>query len=243
VTCKVKKLILLCLLIVGLSMACGGGAANDERAAIEDTIRGYVRTFNAGDFTQCLTYFIDYGDEAEALASLSWMRGFLGEITLQGIDDIAISGETATALVTSLIWGEPDTDQMHFKKENGVWKIVWAQDTSPPPSIPTEECLPGTVTVAPELQGIVQVEHCLWLEEDGEFYVWYQVWNIGAQTVCPYISLYAYDAGGQEYHLESLGGIVGPGSCMGCCDGGGWPVGLLTVTHYKIIVESTENCS
>jgi|GEM_PF-4171105 len=237
------RILALCVLIVSLlTTACCGGSSSADEIAIEDTIRGYITTYNAGNLAQCLTYFTDYEDETEALASLSFMRGFLGEITLQSIDDLAISGETATATVTILIWGEPDTDQMHLRKENGVWKIVWwVQEPQSPSPIPPEVCLPGTGELAPELQGRVRVEHCLWLEEDGVLYGCYQVWHIGGEVVCPFLIVYAYDAAGQEIFLESWGGIVGQGGCIGCCDiHSGMEYGLhTTVTHYKIIVESS----
>jgi hypothetical protein len=51
-----------------LAMASCGGGSSREATAIEDTIRGYLTTFNAGDFTQCLTYFTGYEDEDDALA-------------------------------------------------------------------------------------------------------------------------------------------------------------------------------
>jgi len=120
-----KRILLIFILALGLSTACGGKAADGEHAAIEDTIRGYVETYNARDYAQCLTYFTDYGDKDEALASLEFFRGLSGELGFQEIRDIAISGQTATVTVAFIIGGEEGTDQMELKKVDSRWKIVW----------------------------------------------------------------------------------------------------------------------
>jgi len=136
-----KRILVVCMLVVWLLLmvSCGGGTSREatDATAIEDTIRGYVTTFNAGDFTQCLTYFADYGDEGDALAFLSYMRSLSGELELKKIEDIAIfppavpgSGQTATATVTFTILGEESTDQMQLKKVDGKWKIIWEQEQS-----------------------------------------------------------------------------------------------------------------
>jgi len=124
-----KKLIVVCLFIAALSASCGGGdgggGGNGDSAAIEDTIRGYVTTWNAQDFAQCLTYFTGYGDEEEALAALSDMRGLSGELELREIGDIDITNQTARATVAFTIVGEEGTDELQLKKVDGRWKIVW----------------------------------------------------------------------------------------------------------------------
>lgn len=117
-------------------VSCGGGKA-DDTAVIEDTIGGYVTTYNDEDFIQCLTYFTDYEDKEDALAFLSFMRSLSGKLELKKIEDIAISppavpgsGQTATASVTFTITGEESTDQMQLKKVDGLWKIIWEQEQS-----------------------------------------------------------------------------------------------------------------
>ena len=113
--------------------ACNGGGSNSSAAAIEDTIRGYVTTYNAADFAQCLTYFTDYGDESDALGALAFFRSLSGELEYRKIKDIAITGQTATVSVVFVIEGEEGTDQMSLKKVNGKWKILWEQSELPPP--------------------------------------------------------------------------------------------------------------
>lgn len=91
---SMKRILLVCLLVAGLLLmvSCRGGTSKEttDATAIEDTIRGYVTTYNAGNFTHCLTYFADYGDEGDALAFLSYMRSLLGPLELREIKDIAI---------------------------------------------------------------------------------------------------------------------------------------------------------
>jgi len=120
---SVLVVVLAVLLAVGTLVACGEGV-NDERA-IEDTIEGYVETYNSQDFVQCLTYFSDYGNEADALAFLAYMRSISGELELVEVKDILISYTTASATVVFIIAGEESTDQMQLRQVNSKWKIVW----------------------------------------------------------------------------------------------------------------------
>jgi galactitol-specific phosphotransferase system IIB component len=120
---SVLVVVLAVLLAVGTLVACGEGV-NDERA-IEDTIEGYVETYNSQDFVQCLTYFSDYGNEADALAFLAYMRSISGELELVEVKDILISYTTASATVVFIIAGEESTDQMQLRQVNSKWKILW----------------------------------------------------------------------------------------------------------------------
>lgn len=123
----------LFLALALLLVACCGQETTDE-AVIEDTIRGYVETFNAGDFTQCLSYFTGYGDEEDALAFLAYIRGLSGPLELREVKDIAIfpvavpgGSPTATVTVIFTITGEESTDQIRLEKIDDHWKIVWEQ--------------------------------------------------------------------------------------------------------------------
>jgi hypothetical protein len=121
-----KKLIVISIVMAVVLTGCGGNESAGGNADIENTIKGYITTFNAGDFTRCLTYFTDYGDEEDALAFLQFMRGMSGELKLREIKDISISGPTtATATVVFTIAGEESTDQMQLRKVDDQWKIVW----------------------------------------------------------------------------------------------------------------------
>jgi hypothetical protein len=227
--------------------SCSSGEDSGESAAIESTIRGYVTTFNTGDFTQCLTYFTGYDNEEDALVFLSYMRNLSGEMDLKKVHDVSISTPTtATATVIFTMLGEEGTDQMQMKKIGNQWKILWEEESQVPtptpepaqyPGIQTEGCFPSTVEVAPELQGIVQVEHCLWAE-GGELYEAWQVLNTGDHVVVLSFKFYVYDAEGQELLLEGISNAdVQPGSYMVDCH----PCGAMappSTTHYRIVVSS-----
>jgi hypothetical protein len=131
-----RNIVAVWILLVAVCAGCGGGNSNPEAAAIEETIRGYVRTYNAGDFAQCLTHFTGYADEKDALAFLSFMRNLSGELELQQVKDMAIvppavpgSGPTATVTVVFKIAGEESTDQIELRQVDGQWKVVWAEES------------------------------------------------------------------------------------------------------------------
>jgi len=229
------------------SVSCSSGEENGDSAAIEDTIRGYVNTYNSGGFTQCLTYFTGYDDEEDARAFLSYMRNLSGEMELKKVKDVSISSPTtATATVMFTMLGENSTDQMQMRKVGGQWKILWEEESPLPTPTPeptqdggirTEGCFPSTVEVAPELQGVVQVKHCLWAE-GGELYEAWSVLNTGDHMVVLSFKFYVYDAEGQESLLEAFYNLdVQPGSYMGGCN----PCGAMappSTTHYRIVVSS-----
>lgn len=108
-------------------VACSGGVVVDDEQAIKDTIESYVETYNAQDFTSCLTYFSDYGDKEDALAFLAYLRSLSGEIELIEVKDILISATTASATVVFIIAGEESTDQLQLRQVDGQWKIVWEE--------------------------------------------------------------------------------------------------------------------
>ena len=124
-----RFLIVLAMLAVLLSVAaCSSGGTGDTEA-IKDTIEGYVTAYNAGDFAKCLTYFTDFGEEDDALAFLSSLRDMSGELTLQEVKDISVSGQMATAKVVFTVGSEQGTDEMQLKKVQGQWRILWEQES------------------------------------------------------------------------------------------------------------------
>ncbi|OGO02375.1 MAG: hypothetical protein A2Y91_07410 [Chloroflexi bacterium RBG_13_54_8] len=127
---EMKKLLVLCILVVGLLLGCGGGNIEVERAAIGETIRGYVSSYNASDFEECLTYFADYGDREDALSMLAFFRSRSSELTLVDFDlesSVAVEGSTARVPVEFIVMGERGSQWIHLKKVEGEWKILWEQ--------------------------------------------------------------------------------------------------------------------
>ena len=127
-----KRLLVVTIVIAVVLIGCGGNGADGDEKDIENTIRGYITTFNDRDYDECLNYFTSYEDEEDALAYLSYMRDLSGELELREVKDIAIvptsvpgSGPTATATVVFTVAGEEGTDQMQLTQVDGQWKIVW----------------------------------------------------------------------------------------------------------------------
>ena len=113
--------------MIGLSYSCG--KESGDRAAIGDTIKGYISSYNASNFEECITYFTDYGDKEDAISELTFFRSLSGELGYRKVKDIVISGQTATVSVVFTIGGEEGTDMMQLRKVDGKWKIIWEQET------------------------------------------------------------------------------------------------------------------
>jgi ketosteroid isomerase-like protein len=123
----------LAAVIVGCG--CESRTATDDTAAIEDTIYSFVDAYNANDYQKCLSYLTGWSDSSSEEAQISLLemaRGFTGEMTVEKIEDITISGSTATAMVTSS-WEYPDEDgrytnapgvEVNLEKDGGTWKYV-----------------------------------------------------------------------------------------------------------------------
>lgn len=223
---------------------------------LEDTVKGYLTAYNAEDFTTCLTYFTDYGDEEEALAFLSYMRNLSGPLEFRETKGIAIippvapgSGQTATVTVVFTIGGEEGTDQLQLKEVNGKWKIIWEQEATTGESAAIEDAgevaaiLPGSVEIAPEFQGTLQVEHRLWMGEDGQLRVTYLVRNIGDPPTTHLVAICEiYNAEGELLIYLNPSGILGPGEGMGVRDL--WnpqdhtDIPIQSAAYYKIVVKS-----
>ena len=127
-------------LVVALAVVlvgCGSesGTATADSAAIRDTIYSFVDAYNADDYQKCLSYLTGWGpsySEDDAIALIQMWRGVTGRMTIENIEDITISGSTATAMVTSS-WENPDTDgnytdaprvEVNLKKDGDTWKYV-----------------------------------------------------------------------------------------------------------------------
>ena len=211
--------------------------APGEAVTVEDTITGYLEAYNAEDFDTCLNYLPSSIDRQVTLDSLSWLRGYVGEVNLQWAD-LSVSDQTATALLYVAALGNSDMDlTMHLEKENDFWKIVQSRGSFLPTLTPTQGFMSGTVDIAPELQGVLQIKHSFWFEADGILWHWYYIKNIGDQAVRLSIELQAYNAEGRVFELGGFGDTVEPEWPFAGC-AGSEAEDIRTATHYKIIVKS-----
>jgi len=131
-----RRLSLALALVIALAVVltgCGRGA--DDAAAIEESIYSFAEAYNARDYHKCLSYLTGWDDSSTEEAQLSLLemaRGFTGEMTVAEIQEIAVTGPTATAVVTSS-WQYPDEEgkttnapgeQVSLEKVGGRWKYV-----------------------------------------------------------------------------------------------------------------------
>lgn len=111
------------LLLPALAINCG--SSGEDSKAIEDTIRGFVSSYNDSDFDKCMDYFTGFSEQEKIglTASLTSDRTTLGKIILTSIGKITIDGSTATAEVSSTQNTESSTDSLYLSKTDGKWKI------------------------------------------------------------------------------------------------------------------------
>ena len=119
-----KKILFIGALVLLLGAFVVGCAKSDEQA-VEDSIRGMIAAYNAEDYDKCMTYLdgVTDGEEAEIKAGLAMVHGFIGEITIDKIENVTVNGSTATAKVTFKMGEETDTSEMTLTKVDGKWKM------------------------------------------------------------------------------------------------------------------------
>ena len=149
-----KGLLVIVLLLVVLA-AVSAGCAKSDTAAIEDTIRVYFNAWNAQNYEELLSYIPGIGelseqDKATVMSMIKTQRETMGEITLQKIENIAISDSTAKADVTGTVGNTTNTGELTLVKEDGAWKV------SPPGSGGGEET-PKSTPKSTQTQALTSV--------------------------------------------------------------------------------------
>jgi PKD repeat protein len=119
----IVSLAVVLMLLPALAMNCGNGNGNGDTAAIKSVIRDMWDAFNEGDYARCLSYSTNYGDADEQISEMTAIKIFTGNGTVKRIDNINISGSTATASVTLQVAGQTDTEEVELVKTDGGWKI------------------------------------------------------------------------------------------------------------------------
>lgn len=125
-------LIMVALLAFGIVslVGCGGGSSQDDRAAIISTITQYNAAYNAQDFNKCLDYVTGWRQKDSMIYKLQSSKALTGNITIDRITNIFVTGQTASALVTSST-AKPDVSGRYtnivtsrFMKDGDTWKYV-----------------------------------------------------------------------------------------------------------------------
>jgi len=127
-----KRLLVLTVLLLGMAVVFVGCGAKSDSAAVEDTIRGYISAYNAGDYEKCVSYFDNLSEDEKSamLSGLEQSGGSSDKITIESIDKITISDSIATATVKMTWSGQTDTLDISLVKKDGDWKFS-TEDVSP----------------------------------------------------------------------------------------------------------------
>jgi hypothetical protein len=121
----VKRVLLVCGLVLVLGVFLVGCATKTDAEAVEDSITGLIAAYNAENYDKCLTYLVGITDEnkAEIKAGLAWLHGFMGNITVTKVENIVVNGSSATANVTLKFGEQTQTSNMTLSKVDGKWKM------------------------------------------------------------------------------------------------------------------------
>ena len=118
--------IVLMIVFAVVLLGCGSGCRNttSDSEAINNTIEGFYSAYNAQDWSTCLSYVDDEYNAGEAIIELlKASRAATGEVTVNSIDNINITGSTATVAVTATLGGKTRTMEHHLVKNDGNWGI------------------------------------------------------------------------------------------------------------------------
>jgi ketosteroid isomerase-like protein len=121
-----RRAVFLVLLAV-VAMLLAGGCSETDEEAVANTIRDYYSAYNARDWDACLGHLADAdGDGADRIQDLlETARAVTGEVTVESITNVKITGDTATAEVKTSYGGESKTEELPMVKKDGHWKINW----------------------------------------------------------------------------------------------------------------------
>jgi hypothetical protein len=121
--------ILAFALIAVFAVVLAGGCSDTQEETIEFTIRDYYSAYNAEDWEMCLGHIDDTSNVGASViqSALEQSRAAMGKVTVDRVENINISGLSATADVT-LSWAGNaggDTQKWTLVKKNGDWRISY----------------------------------------------------------------------------------------------------------------------
>jgi hypothetical protein len=104
-----------------------GGCSDTKEETIEYTIKDFYAAYNAQDWEVCLGHIDDTNNVGEsAIESMLHMaRAATGEVAVDSVTKINITGSTATADVKITSGGQSETKEYPLVKKDGSWKISW----------------------------------------------------------------------------------------------------------------------
>jgi len=116
-------------LIAVFAVVLTGGCSETQEETIENTIRDYYSAYNAEDWDMCLGHIDDTNEAGASVirSALVESRAATGDVTVNRIENVNITGLSATADVT-LSWAgntAGETQKLTFVKKGSVWKISY----------------------------------------------------------------------------------------------------------------------
>ena len=104
-----------------------GGCSDSAAATIEYTIKDYYAAYNAEAWEACLGHIDDTNAAGSTMieSTLKTARATTGEVTVESVTNINITGSTATADVKITYGGQSETKKYSLVKKDGSWKIPW----------------------------------------------------------------------------------------------------------------------
>ena len=123
-----NRRILAFALIAVFAVVLLGGCSDTKEETIEFTIRDYYAAYNAEDWEVCLGHVDDEYDAGAAMIELlEASKAVSGEVIVNSIDEVSITGSTATADVTATFRGKTETIEHNLVKKDGSWRISLGQ--------------------------------------------------------------------------------------------------------------------
>ena len=116
-------------LIAVFAVVLVGGCSDTQEETIEFTTRDYYSAYNAEAWDVCLGHIDDTNNVGASViqSALEQSRAATGRVTVDRIENIDISGLSATTDVT-LSWAGNaggETQKWTFVKKDGDWKISY----------------------------------------------------------------------------------------------------------------------
>ena len=121
--------ILAFALIAVFAVVLAGGCSDTQEETIEFTIRDYYSAYNAQAWDVCLGHIDDTSNVGASViqSALEQSRVAKGKVTVDRVENINISGLSATADVTFSWAGNTgsETQKWTLVKKDGSWKISY----------------------------------------------------------------------------------------------------------------------
>jgi ketosteroid isomerase-like protein len=125
-----KRILLVSILVLSLVLVSTGCASSSsDESKIKDTVNKFFDAISDGDYEQMFDYAVggDQMTQEQKDAAVQLLKQFMPsgvEIKVKTVDDVKVTGDTATASIVITIGGTDSPAQnLNFKKEDGSWKI------------------------------------------------------------------------------------------------------------------------